>query len=128
MKEAREKSLFWGEVKGEVEKLGSRAVVGVKGQFDSFGKTQPGYYGELGSMVIHQTLYNLFPPTSFHTPSIAPFTPSEFIQRILVPEAALWLIMEDTGQPPEEAIKTMRESAAYGVTMFPDGRRGGKYG
>lgn len=79
-------------------------------------------------MVIHQTLYNFFPPTSFHTPSIAPFTPSEFIQRILVPEAALWLIMEDTGQPPEEAIKTMRESAAYGVTMFPDGRRGGKYG
>lgn len=85
-------------------------------------------YGELGSMVIHQTLYNLFPPTSFHTPSIAPFTPSEFIQRILVPEAALRLIMEDTGQPPEEAIKTMRESAAYGVTMFPDGRRAGKYG
>lgn len=42
MKEAREESLFWGEVKGEVEKLGSRAVVGVKGQFDSFGKTQPG--------------------------------------------------------------------------------------
>lgn len=79
-------------------------------------------------MVIHQTLYNLFPPTSFHTPSIAPFTPTEFIQRILVPEAALRLIMEDTGQSPDEAIKTMRESAAYGVTMFPDGRVGGKYG
>lgn len=39
---ARGESLFWGEVRGEVEKLGSRAVVGVKGQFDSFGKTQPG--------------------------------------------------------------------------------------
>lgn len=39
---ARSKSVFWREVKKEVKKQGSRAVVGVKGQFASFEKTQPG--------------------------------------------------------------------------------------
>lgn len=36
------KSVFWREVKKEVKKQGSRTVVGVKGQFASFEKTQPG--------------------------------------------------------------------------------------
>jgi hypothetical protein len=77
-------------------------------------------YGELGSMILHQTLYNMFPPSSFDAQSIAPLTPQDFIQRILVPEAALALIMEDTGQDRIQAVRTMRESAGYGVAMFPD--------
>ncbi|TFY72456.1 hypothetical protein EVG20_g543 [Dentipellis fragilis] len=116
----REESMFWNHVVKEVQAMGSRAVVGVKGQFDSFSKTQPGYYGELGSMVIHQTIYNLFPPSSFDADSISPLTPTEFIQRVLVPEAALALIMEDMGFDRDHAAITMRESAAYGVAMFPD--------
>lgn len=39
---ARSKSVFWREVKKEMKKQGSRTVVGVKGQFASFEKTQPG--------------------------------------------------------------------------------------
>ena len=81
-------------------------------------------YGELGSMILHQTLYNMFPPSSFDARSIAPLTPQDFIQRILVPEAALALIMEDTGQDRIEAVRTMRESAGYGVAMFPDTSEG----
>ena len=81
-------------------------------------------YGELGSMILHQTLYNMFPPSSFDAQSIAPLTPQDFIQRILVPEAALALIMEDTGQDRIEAARTMRESAGYGVAMFPDTSEG----
>lgn len=38
----RGRSVFWKEIKKEVKKMGSRAVVGVSGQFDSFEKTQPG--------------------------------------------------------------------------------------
>lgn len=38
----RSKSFFWKEVKKEVKKQGSRTVVGVKGQFASFERTQPG--------------------------------------------------------------------------------------
>lgn len=81
-------------------------------------------YGELGSMILHQTLYNMFPPSSFDARSIAPLTPQDFIQRILVPEAALALIMEDTGQDRVQAARTMRESAGYGVAMFPDTSEG----
>jgi hypothetical protein len=39
---AREESVYWTIVMMEVRKLGSRAVSGVKGQFESFEKTQPG--------------------------------------------------------------------------------------
>jgi len=81
-------------------------------------------YGELGSMILHQTLYNMFPPSSIDPQSITPLAPQEFIQRILVPEAALTLIMEDTGEDQVKAVQTMRESAGYGVAMFPDTSEG----
>ncbi|KAI0305987.1 RTC4-like domain-containing protein [Multifurca ochricompacta] len=115
---ARDESIYWTTVIKEVHKLGSRAASGVKGQFESFEKTQPGYYGELGSMILHQTLYNMFPPSSFDAQSITPLTPQEFIQRILVPEAALSLIMEDTRQDQMQALQTMRESSGYGWQCF----------
>ena len=79
-------------------------------------------------MILHQTLYNMFPPSSFEPQSITPLTPQEFIQRILVPEAALTLIMEDTGQDRARAVQTMRESAGYGVAMFPDTSEGPEVG
>jgi hypothetical protein len=50
----------------------------------------------------------------------------EFIHRILVPEAAVALIMEDRGLDVTNvahkirAIKLMKDSAAYGIAMFPD--------
>ncbi|KAI0272711.1 RTC4-like domain-containing protein [Gloeopeniophorella convolvens] len=122
--EARNQCIYWTTVMKEVQKIGSRAATGVKGQFENFEKTQPGYYGELGSMILHQTLYNMFPPSSFDAQAIMPLTPQEFIQRILVPEAALALIMEDTGQDRVRAAQTMRDSAAYGVAMFPDTSEG----
>ena len=79
-------------------------------------------------MILHQTLYNMFPPSSFEPQSITPLTPQDFIQRILVPEAALTLIMEDTGQDRTRAVQTMRESAGYGVAMFPDTSEGHEVG
>lgn len=79
-------------------------------------------------MILHQTLYNMFPPSSLDPQSIAPLAPQEFIQRILVPEAALTLIMEDTGQDRVKAVQTMRESAGYGVAMFPDTSEGPEVG
>ncbi|KAI0955259.1 hypothetical protein AcW1_006890 [Taiwanofungus camphoratus] len=116
----RKGSVFWWDVIKSVKKSGSRQAAGVRGQFASFEKTQPGYYGELGYVIINQTIYNLFPPASFDPVSTLPLTPPDFIQLILVPEAAVSLIMEDMGQTRTEAIKTLRESAEYGVAMFPD--------
>ena len=36
------RSIFWTEVMNEVKKKGLRAVIGVRGQFANFEKTQPG--------------------------------------------------------------------------------------
>ena len=41
-KGSKARSIFWTEVMDEVKKKGSRAVVGVRGQFANFEKTQPG--------------------------------------------------------------------------------------
>lgn len=79
-----------------------------------------GSYGEQGSVIIHQTLFDLFPPSTFDASLIAPLAPAEFIQRILVPEAAVRLIAQDLWVDIEDAILTLRESAQYGVAMFPD--------
>ncbi|KAG2058681.1 hypothetical protein BDR06DRAFT_828584, partial [Suillus hirtellus] len=115
----RARSDFWREIKKQIKKQGSRTVTGVKGQFTSFEKTQPGYYGELGLLIIHQTLYNLFPLSSFEPSSIAPLTPAEFIQLVLIPETAVGLIMQDLCLDRDDAIVTLRESSQYGVAMFP---------
>ena len=77
-------------------------------------------YGELGYLIIHQTIYQLFPPDMIDPDSTTPLTPGDFIQRILVPEAAVHLIMEDLHSTYPSAIKTLRESVEYGVAMFPD--------
>jgi hypothetical protein len=77
-------------------------------------------YGELGYIIIHQTIYQLFPPDTLDPDSITPLTPADFIQRILVPEAAVHLIMEDLQSTYSNALKTLRESVEYGVAMFPD--------
>ncbi len=77
-------------------------------------------YGEQGSVIIHQTLFNLFPPASIHPDQVKPLTPNEFTQRILVPEVAARLIRQDMGVSPSKAVKILRESASYGVAMFPE--------
>ncbi|THH00643.1 hypothetical protein EW026_g1928 [Hermanssonia centrifuga] len=121
-------SAFWREVVKNVKKKGSRKATGIHGQMSNFSKIQPGYYGELGSVIISQTIYNLFPPSEFPPHSTLPLTPTEFIQRILVPEAAVSLVIQDMQQTRAQAIATLRESAQYGVAMFPDDHTEGTSG
>ncbi|KXN87681.1 hypothetical protein AN958_08318 [Leucoagaricus sp. SymC.cos] len=116
--------VFWREAMKSIMKRGARAMTDVRGQFLDFEKSQPGYYGELGSIIIQQTLLNMFPLDFFDPKTISPFTANEFIQRILVPEVALRLIMEDRKLKgligAETALQVLRDSTAYGVTMFPE--------
>ncbi|KAH0582517.1 hypothetical protein H2248_010458 [Termitomyces sp. 'cryptogamus'] len=118
----RARCVFWREALEEVRSKGTRAVAGVRGQFASFEKIQPGYYGEMGSVIIHQTLYDLFPPASIDPDLVSPLTASEFLQRIMVPEIGVRLIMQDMNldvSQMRDAVKILRESANYGVAMFP---------
>ncbi|KZT21190.1 hypothetical protein NEOLEDRAFT_793259 [Neolentinus lepideus HHB14362 ss-1] len=111
--------VFWMDVVKDVQKKGSRVVGSLKNQFGSFEKTQPGYYGEMGSLIIQQTLYTMFPPATFDPKLIAPLNPTEFIQRILVPQVGVALIMDDMHLDVAGAVDTLRESAQYGVAMYP---------
>ncbi|KJA13715.1 hypothetical protein HYPSUDRAFT_195593 [Hypholoma sublateritium FD-334 SS-4] len=121
---AKARSVFWKEIMEEVRQKGLRAVSGVRGQFANFEKAQPGYYGEIGSVIIHQTLYNMFPLAEMNPEHVAPLTTNEFVQRILVPEVALHLIMEDKRLKGDDGTKAalaiLRDSSAYGVAMFPE--------
>ncbi len=77
-------------------------------------------------MIIHQTICNFFPPSSFDPHSTLPLTPTDYIQLILALEAAVLLVMEDMDQAREQAIATLHESAEYGVAMFPDNHPDGE--
>ena len=81
-------------------------------------------YGEIGSRIISRIILQLFPPHLFPAASTSPISPAEFIHKILVPEAALHLVMDDMRQSRREAVCTLRESSKYGVGMFPDDSTG----
>ncbi|KAJ7169182.1 RTC4-like domain-containing protein, partial [Mycena crocata] len=122
----RMQCIFWKDLVKDLKAKGTKGVKGLQGQFANFEKTQPGYYGELGSVIIHQTLYDMFPLSSIDPDLVDPLTPNEFIQRIFVPEVGMRLVMEDMFLNLEDrshkrrAVATLRESASYGVAMFPE--------
>ncbi|KAJ7270080.1 RTC4-like domain-containing protein [Mycena haematopus] len=132
----RMRCIFWKDLVKELKSKGSKGVKGVQGQFANFEKTQPGYYGELGSAIIHQTLYDMFPLDTIDPDLVDPLTPNEFIQRILVPEVGMRLVMTDMDlilddqSDKQKAVAVLRESASYGVAMFPEdgGESGGVSG
>ncbi len=70
-------------------------------------------------MIIYQTLYNMFPLETLSIEKIAPLPVTDFIQRILVPEAGVALVRDDMGVDEDNALKTLRESSSYGAAMFP---------
>ncbi|KAI5895137.1 uncharacterized protein SCHCODRAFT_02618683 [Schizophyllum commune H4-8] len=112
--------VFWKELAKEIKEKGTRAATGVAGQFENFEKVQIGYYGEQGAAIITQTLYSMFPMDLIDPDKVFPLSPSEFLQRVLLPEAGLRLIEEDRARGAADALRTLRESAKYGVAMFPD--------
>jgi hypothetical protein len=84
-------------------------------------------YGEVGTAIIAAALSEMFPPDSW-SQSIytGPLNPLAFIAKILVPEVAMRLIMEDMGWDVEQADQRakcrelMLASSEYGALTFPE--------
>lgn len=67
----------------------------------------------------------MFLSQSFNSQRFEPLTGmDQFAEWILVPEISVELIMQDLGLTREEAMKTRRESIAYGLGMFRDDENG----
>jgi hypothetical protein len=66
----------------------------------------------------------VFPPASFDPTRNLPLTSNEFVWRILVPEVALRLIIEDSvlrgNNGTHQALIVLRGSFTYDVAMFPE--------
>ncbi|CAB5369155.1 unnamed protein product [Rhizophagus irregularis] len=85
------------------EKLPSPLPNNLMSRIESF---QPGYYGPRGAIVIAETLRKLFIDTKILTKSLTiPQTPMEYLQEVLIPEAAVRLIQEDKDITAEKAVK-----------------------
>ncbi|KAF8199874.1 RTC4-like domain-containing protein [Mycena galopus ATCC 62051] len=89
---------------------------GLGGNISNYHLIQTGYYGEQGLQIIDETLRRLL---TIASESTAPLTPAQFASWVLVPEAAVLLIMEDLQVEKERAVNIMLESSTYGVFMFP---------
>ncbi|EJD32407.1 hypothetical protein AURDEDRAFT_22100, partial [Auricularia subglabra TFB-10046 SS5] len=103
-----------------VSRLGPRAAESAIGQYATFERIRPGYYGERGAMMLFQSLLSLYPSTQLEQArdTFAPLSVIAFLQSVLIPEAALALIMEDRNSTRQEALATLRASGAYGFAMF----------
>ncbi|KAI8590194.1 hypothetical protein BDZ88DRAFT_415852 [Geranomyces variabilis] len=115
-----------GDTKGRKRRQGPEA------RMHATADAAVGYYGPRGASAIASTLFDQFlgpkrgPPvlTSYES---APLTPIEFLQDVLVPEAARLLIMEDLvakglteEQAEASALTILVDSAAYGAALFPE--------
>ncbi|KAJ7603965.1 RTC4-like domain-containing protein, partial [Mycena polygramma] len=90
---------------------------GLGGNITNFKTIQPGYYGEQGVRVIHETFSRLF---TIVDEAAFPLTPMQFLALVLIPEAGVQLIMEDMLVDRETARGIMHDSSSYGTQMFPD--------
>ncbi|UZO27839.1 uncharacterized protein OCT59_020026 [Rhizophagus irregularis] len=82
---------------------------------------QPGYYGPRGAIVIAETLRKLFIDTKILTKSLTiPQTPMEYLQEVLIPEAAVRLIQEDKDITAEKTREIMLESVRFGEYVHND--------
>ncbi|KIM19748.1 hypothetical protein M408DRAFT_30960 [Serendipita vermifera MAFF 305830] len=115
--------VFFEALRRRARDLGSNAITGIGGHWATFKDASTGYYGEQGSAIITQVIFDLFPAlTSINT---APLSNIDYYFRVLVPEAALFLVQEDLTQrlecyvTREQALVVLRASTAYGLTAFP---------
>ncbi|KAJ6577693.1 hypothetical protein B0H19DRAFT_932439 [Mycena capillaripes] len=90
---------------------------GLASTYATFQKTQPGYYGEVGTRIIHEVFTRLLQCTE---DAARPLSVDQFLALVLTPKAGVQLIMEDLLVDRQDAEQVMYASSIYGAQMFPD--------
>ncbi|CAG8752085.1 protein FAR1-RELATED SEQUENCE 5 [Rhizophagus irregularis DAOM 181602=DAOM 197198] len=103
----------------EIGKNKANTPMGIMNRIENF---QPGYYGLRGAVIIAETLRTLFIDTKILTKSLAsPQTPMEYLQEVLIPEAAVRLIQEDyKGIQIENVREIMLQSVHFGAVVHDE--------
>ncbi|KAK6991547.1 RTC4 domain-containing protein [Favolaschia claudopus] len=100
----RKDNIFWKALEVDLRQLGSRIVGSISGQLSRFQLME-------NWVLLSYTkpyMYSLFAKTD---PSLVePLTVREFISAVLVPEAAVRLIMQDMSLEREKAEAVLRDS------------------
>ncbi|KIJ49739.1 hypothetical protein M422DRAFT_246083 [Sphaerobolus stellatus SS14] len=118
----------------EIEEFKNTSSLKARSSLATYGRFQKyhaGYYGGHSAVIIATALGKLFPcdanTSSLSQPfvscidpeTIHPLDRNEFVDCVLVPEAAILLIAADLHLVPDEAEKAWAESASYGRLNYP---------
>ncbi|KAH8929339.1 hypothetical protein BT69DRAFT_1198648, partial [Atractiella rhizophila] len=118
-----ESSKFFVAAKNEWESKGKRKMKSAMSEYETFEVQIPGYYGDRGSVVIYEALREQYvvEDAILDDSRSAPLDKATFIRRVLLPEIAMRLIMEDEGLSSlEEAREVMEKSRDFGRAVWPD--------
>ncbi|KAI7866861.1 hypothetical protein BDF14DRAFT_1808585 [Spinellus fusiger] len=100
------------------EHLGTRKARSTMAVMNRFEKTLPGYYGSKGAVLLQNTLNTMFIDSGYLTKEKSvPQMPLEYLQQVLVPEAAYRLIRDDLakkGDTEQDPHIVMNESSEFG--------------
>ncbi|KAJ3023702.1 hypothetical protein HKX48_001592 [Thoreauomyces humboldtii] len=108
------------------KEVGERKAQGAEGRLKAVAGLSCGYYGTKGGRAISGACFDIFMRAKdgekplLTSDATSPLPPIEFLQDVLVPEAAVMLIMEDQRMDWHCAHALLNESADYGTAMFPD--------
>ncbi|TEB27479.1 hypothetical protein FA13DRAFT_1634593 [Coprinellus micaceus] len=88
---------------------------GVLRTFQTFGKQGAAYYGQKGFAVLADTLRAVFPQGSIPHGITASLDYWGLVEEVLIPEAAILLIMQDKNVSEEKAREIHEDSRSFGV-------------
>ncbi|KZP01572.1 hypothetical protein CALVIDRAFT_551954 [Calocera viscosa TUFC12733] len=111
-------SPFFQAAKNDIIEKGARVAASAFGQYETFERCQPGYYGERGMVVIQRALMSMFP--DINPSHCNPLSIDDFVRQALVPEAAILLIREDLELDRANALAVLLKSRKYGMAQFPE--------
>ncbi|KAK5668937.1 hypothetical protein QVD99_004711 [Batrachochytrium dendrobatidis] len=124
----KEHSVFLELTLASFRKLGKWKAQANDTKFSQLAKFQCGYYGWKGGNIIFKAIQSIFrgPDSALNPNTVSPQSVLDYIQNVLVPEAAMRLIAQDQNlnifeaDQLEQARAIMVESAEFGTCVHGD--------